>query len=53
MAVGGLVSKTIECVEKFKSTVKDGFIPSHCGLIVGNVFREALINGFVESDVNR
>ncbi len=49
----GLISETIECVEKFKATVKDGFIPSHCGLIVDDTFREALINGFVETDVNR
>lgn len=49
----GLISDTIERVEEFKATVKGGFIPSHCGIIIDNHFREALINGFVESDVNK
>ncbi|MBU2701193.1 hypothetical protein Ga0466249_002307 [Sporomusaceae bacterium BoRhaA] len=49
----GFVSETIERVEEFKATVKEGFVPSHCGIIVDDHFREAIANGFVESDVNK
>jgi hypothetical protein len=49
----GFVSETIEKVEQLKVTVKDGFIPSHCGIIIDNVFQEAIFEGFIETNVNR
>jgi hypothetical protein len=47
------ISDAIHAVEKLGDKGHSSFVPTHCGIIVDNVFREALANGFVETDVHR
>jgi hypothetical protein len=49
----GLISDIIKDVERLGKDDGDAFVPSHCGLIVDDHFREALSNGFVETDIHR
>ncbi|WP_432748650.1 hypothetical protein [Pectinatus frisingensis] len=52
-----LFSKVIEKVEQLGEDLHGNnnvdFVPSHCGLIVDDQFREALIDGFVGENVRR
>jgi hypothetical protein len=45
-------SKIIRFVESLFTRNRDRFIPSHCGMIVDNHFREALSSGFVETNID-
>ena len=45
-------SKIIKFVESLFTRDRDKFIPSHCGMIVDNHFREALSSGFVETNID-
>jgi hypothetical protein len=49
----GFISDTIEAVEELRDSVKSGFVPSHCGIIVDGAFKEALIDGFISSQITK
>lgn len=49
----GIVSDLISDFEMAGDKEYSAFIPTHCGIIVDSHFREALSNGFVETDVHR